>query len=822
MLALSISGLSQNLILVRNTVGKYGFTDKSGDTIIECKFDYAENFSEGLALVKNNLQFKIIDTTGKLYDLSEYDGSQKFRHNLGEYHTGLPVIVKVWDCGYISSSGEYYLKIPYTDATSFVNGKAKVFDGENYNIITKNGMLLSSWKPIDYGYHAIKRGDKFGFIDQNGKLVIDYKYQNATDFHDGFAYIKKLNYMALINKKGEKFTDWYEKIGPFIGNVAIVYRANIVGLINKQGKFIGQWYQQITPMDFGLFKVEKYNQYAIVNQDGYLVTQWFDKIGSFKNGFVKVEKDGKYAYLNKLGGQVIGWFDKINDIKEGIITVEENGQYGFYNVESFYISPLFDYLGDFVEGYAIVGKQGKYTYINKKGEELMPFELDTCYNFKGGIAKVVKNNEAAYINTNGDVVMGWYKIKHYFNNEPPIGVYVVKIGNSYYFETLNGQKLINDKFDYAENFSEGLALVKNNPEIMYIQKDGKVVPTSQYPKNANLRLDLGVGHSGKPFEIIHWECVFIDYNGDVKIDLTEYDDAHSFNNGKAMVIRGDKYNYIDKKGKLLGDWVDYPDDYHASFKNGFFGFIDKNGKLVIDYKFNFASDFKNGMAKVRIGSNKDAKYAYINRSGKYKTKLYNELSDFDHNLAIAGLDGKYVVIDTSGKEISQIYDKIYKYREGMARVEKDGKYSFINRKGFQFSDWYENAEDFVGGRAKIKMYDKWGFVSRDGTLAVRPDYDQVWNYQNNIAKVKKDNKYAFIDLNGKLITEWFDRLYMFSEDRAVIALNNKWGYVDIYGKIVIKPKYDKAFAFNDGKAMVIKEGKMIYIDKNGTELPPEN
>lgn len=815
---INVNGISQDLILVQNLKGKYGFINKYGDTIIECKFDYAENFSEGLALVKNNLQLKLIDTSGLLYDLKEYSGSQIFRHDLGEYHTGLPIIVKVWDCGYISSSGEYYLKIPYTDATSFKDGKAMVFDGDRYNIITKNGMLLNSWQPIEDQYHAIKKGKKFGYIDKNGSLVIDYKFQNAKDFHNGFAQISNGTYWALINLKGEKITDWYEKIIPYQGDLAVVYKLGNVGLINKEGKFVGQWYQQITPMEYGLYKVKKYDKYAIVNKDGYLVTQWFDEIYDFKNGFVKVKKGEKYAYLNKMGGQVIGWFDEIEEIQQGIISIKQGSQYGFYNVESFYISPLFDYLGKFVEGMAIVKKDGKFSYIDKKGNMLFPFEMDSCYNFKGGIAKVVKNDEAAYINQKGEIILGWNKVKHYLDEEPPMGIIAVKIGSSYYFETLNGRKLINDKFDYAENFSEGLALVKNNPTKLYIDKTGNTVPLSDYPKNKNLRLDLGAGHSEKPVKVTHWDCAFIDYNGDIKIDLSEYDDAASFYQGKAMVIKGDKYNYIDKKGKLQGDWIEFPDDYHAVFNKGLFGFVDKNGELVIDYKYNFASDFKNGLAKVRIGDRTTGKIAYINRHGNYQTKFYDDISDFKNNIAIATIGSKYVLIDTSGKEISLKYDKIFQFKENIARVLNDGKYSFIDIKGIQIAKYFDKAEDFVGGRAKINKYGKWGFISKNGKIVVRPDYDQVWNYQNNIAKVELDDKYAFIDLNGKLITQWFDRLYMFSEDRAVIAVGNKWGYVDINGKIIIKPIYDKTFAFNDGKAMVIKDGVMLYIDKYGNKL----
>jgi len=812
---------SQDLQLVRNASGKYGFVDLEGDTIIECKFDYAENFSGGLALVKNNLRYKLIDTSGKLVDLADYDGSQRFRHDMGEYHSGLPVLVKQWDISYISSSGEVYLSVPYQDATSFSGGKAKVFDGDKYNYISKNGLLLGAWQETEDDYHAIKNKDKFGYIDKNGRLVLDYQFINAKDFYKGYAQISNGNYWALIDVKGQRLSDWYEEIEPFKGELAIVHKLGNVGFINRSGKFMGQWYKDIEPLDYGMYKVSKYEKYGLVNSEGFLVSQWFDNIYSFKNGYLKVEKEDKYAYVNKIGGMVIGWYDKVGDVVDGIVQIEDEGKYGFFNVESFYISELFDYLGDFHDGLAVVKKGDKYGYVDKKGNFVFNLIYENASDFDAGIAQVVKDGKSAYVDVNGNIILGWLESKKYFYKEPPRGLIVVKMGTKYGFQTINGRRVISAKFDYAENFSDGLALVKNKPREMLIDKEGNLKPLTAYPDDKNIRLDLGYGHSGKPVKVTVWDCAFIDYEGDIVLKLDDITDARSFSNGKAMVIKGDKYNYIDTKGKFVGKWTEFPDDYHADFKNGRFGFVDKNGNVVIDYKFNDANDFKNGKAKVRLGNRTNGKYGYINRKGEFITKMYDDVTDFENNVAIVRSGEKYAIIDTAGVEISKWYDKIGEFSEGFAKVSLNGKYSFISLKGKQFDKWFDDAGNFVGGRAKIKLNNLWGFVDKKGSIAVRADYDAVWNFANNIAKVQKDGKYAFIDLNGKVITDWYDRIFMFSDERAVICKDNKWGYIDINGRIVIKPVYQRAFAFSNGEAMVVSNGKMMKIDKEGNFIDEE-
>lgn len=49
------------------------------------------------------------------------------------------------------------------------------------------------------------------------------------------------------------------------------------------------------------------------------------------------------------------------------------------------------------------------------------------------------------------------------------------------------------------------------------------------------------------------------------------------------------------------------------YDNFTWGFIDKTGKLVIDFKYDQVTPFKNGIAEVIV----DGKIGYIDRTGKY-------------------------------------------------------------------------------------------------------------------------------------------------------------------------------------------------------------
>ena len=52
-------------------------------------------------------------------------------------------------------------------------------------------------------------------------------------------------------------------------------------------------------------------------------------------------------------------------------------------------------------------------------------------------------------------------------------------------------------------------------------------------------------------------------------------------------------------------------------KTGKWGFIDKQGHLVVNPQFDWAGQFSEGLAEVRIGDNQTGKWGYIDKQGHY-------------------------------------------------------------------------------------------------------------------------------------------------------------------------------------------------------------
>ena len=102
--------------------------------------------------------------------------------------------------------------------------------------------------------------------------------------------------------------------------------------------------------------------------------------------------------------------------------------------------------------------------------------------------------------------------------------------------------------------------------------------------------------------------------------------------GKSTEDNTTKYGYINTEGKLVIDCqYDFTDEFSEGLarvqKNGKYGFIDKQGNVVIDFIYDEANNFSDGLALVRQGeewgkNDKGKKVAnkgvwkYIDKEGK--------------------------------------------------------------------------------------------------------------------------------------------------------------------------------------------------------------
>ena len=172
--------------------------------------------------------------------------------------------------------------------------------------------------------------------------------------------------------------------------------------------------------------------------------------------------------------------------------------------------------------------------------------------------------------------------------------------------------------------------------------------------------------------------------------LLKYDFVDSFNEGFAVVLSNDKWNFINAKGQLLSEqWFDGVDDFYGGLSRVRLGdewnFINTEGQLLSQQWFDGVGHFYNGAARVRI-------------------------------------NGKFNLIKADGQLFSkQWFDEIGHINKGFARVRLGDKCNFINMDGqFLSKQWFDYVGSFYNGDfAIVKLDGKDYTLDTKGNLTLR-------------------------------------------------------------------------------------------------------
>jgi hypothetical protein len=129
--------------------------------------------------------------------------------------------------------------------------------------------------------------------------------------------------------------------------------------------------------------------------------------------------------------------------------------------------------------------------------------------------------------------------------------------------------------------------------------------------------------------------------------------------------------------------------------------------------------------------------------------------------------------------------------------------------------------EYKEGILTAKQNGKWGMIDKTGKWIVKPTYEFIDNFNENMAMVRNNGKYGFIDKTGKVIVDIkFQNLHSMNQGLAAAQVDNLWGYIDKTGKIVIKNQFKSAGEFSEDVAPAADNQKTGFIDKTGKFVIP--
>ena len=168
----------------------------------------------------------------------------------------------------------------------------------------------------------VELNEKWGFIDNTGKTIINPQFDSVTYFHNGIAMVILDGKYGFINTDGKYTTnpilDYVEFSYHYkVGDLCPYSQDNKIGYVNPTdgGAYIQPQYDDGGKFINGFAIVKKNGKYGYINQQNETITDFIYKsCNDFKyDGYAVVKKENdKLCVIDKNGKQIGGEYDSID------------------------------------------------------------------------------------------------------------------------------------------------------------------------------------------------------------------------------------------------------------------------------------------------------------------------------------------------------------------------------------------------------------------------------------------------------------------------------------------------------------------------------
>ena len=295
--------------------------------------------------------------------------------------------------------------------------KAKLFYLYSLTIILSCTIIDNDNSIVSQELYRIHVNEKFGFINEKGKLVIEPQFDNAfLVFSDSVCYAEIGEKHGLINTKGEFILDLSSDINCVYMydkklQVAIFLANNgRMGLINTSGDIIlPAIYKVITYDVYGYIVEDTLGNMGYVNSNGeFVVPCKYDAVNGYHEGLMVVATSRKCGYVDTMGIWVIdSIYDDARAFGNGFARVKANQKWKFINRSGKIIEKLNydDVLSGFTSNRAFVRQGDKTLLIDTLGTIIAENCADSIYGFQNGYAIFQENGRYGLIDTLGNVIV---------------------------------------------------------------------------------------------------------------------------------------------------------------------------------------------------------------------------------------------------------------------------------------------------------------------------------------------------------------------------------------------------------------------------------
>jgi gliding motility-associated-like protein len=155
------------------------------------------------------------------------------------------------------------------------------------------------------------------------------------------------------------------------------------------------------------------------------------------------------------------------------------------------------------------------------------------------------------------------------------------------------------------------------------------------------------------------------------------------------------------------------------------------------------------------------------------------------------------------------------------------KFQFVNRQTRVPIDnlLWDEVDAFANGFARVFLNNKFSFVNRNGKPISPVVFEDARNFSNKLSAVKKEDKWGFIDESGKVIISFkYEIVFDFEQSVTAVFADKKWWLINNKGGIIKQLDISVCFGFKNGAAKITKDDKEGILHPDGkivfTKLKP--
>ena len=437
------------------------------------------------------------------------------------------------------------------------------------NILSREASKINTEKVT---YFAAYVDEKWGVINNKGETVIETTYDEMIAIPDPEKAI-----FVCVYDVNEQTGEYKTKVINDKKETKFIEYDQVEAIENYDSKQ-NIWFEK------NVLRIKKNGKYGLIDLDGNKILEAeYDEITSLKSveENLIVKKDGKVGVLNGIGQVVIPVeYSDVKLLKEGYkneyIIVDENGNSGVMSTsKAVILEPKYKEI-KFLNSTEVFAANidGKWNLIDKKGEVLNSTYDDYTFS-KGDYIIVKQGDKYGIITTAGETKIEptYEELKYAFS--------------IYYIAKQEGK--------YGIINTDNTALIPFEYESM-VYWDEKEIIIADRSATVTALFDNNLAEKLNGIFVFEKDYIKARMDGQDKYYTYKFEEKKAqdvLTKNTLFVSKKDgKYGFVDKEGNVV---VDYKYDeakeqnsygYAAIKLNGLWGSIDKGGKVVLQPQVN--------------------------------------------------------------------------------------------------------------------------------------------------------------------------------------------------------------------------------------------